>query len=60
MTEPLQRCQCRTPEGDGTVKHSGKLVTFESRRPDTRELMIVTVCWHHRKWYSGWKKAVKR
>lgn len=49
-------CQCRTPEKDGSIKHSGKIVTFKSKlvNGDVEE---VTVCWHHRKWYSGWKAA---
>lgn len=55
--EGNNECQCRALEMDGSIKHDGRLITFESREVDSRRPHTVIVCWHHRKGYSGWKKS---
>jgi nitrate reductase beta subunit len=58
LTNPAS-CICSTPERDGTIRHSDKMVTFRAHLINGQK-EIVTVCWHHRKLYSGWKSAKER
>jgi len=51
------KCECQTPEKNGEIKHSGKLVSFSTKNLFLGNKWKVIVCWHHRKWYRGWKNA---